>query len=292
MNKLKIAFRLLILTVILSLLSACKESNNAQFNGNNALEFAQTQMDFGPRTPGSTAHQQTVIWIQSKLLEFNWETEIQSEQIPVTLIQNIVGKREGSDGPWIIIAAHYDSRLIADQDGDSLKKQLPVPGANDGASGVAVLLELARVLPQSLDKNIWLVFFDAEDQGRIDNWDWILGSTSMADHLEKQPDQLILLDMIGDEDLNIYYEKNSDVQLREEIWQIAAQLGYGENFIPQEKFSMLDDHIPFAKKGVKVVDLIDFDYPYWHTSQDTMDKISADSLEIIGNTIFQWLLIP
>jgi Zn-dependent M28 family amino/carboxypeptidase len=286
------SFRLLILTVILSLLSACKESNNPQFNGNNALEFAQTQMDFGPRTPGSTAHQQTVDWIQSKLREFNWETEIQSEQIPVTLIQNIIGKREGSDDSWIVIAAHYDSRLIADQDGDSLKKQLPVPGANDGASGVAVLLELARVLPQSLDKNIWLVFFDAEDQGRIDNWDWILGSTSLADHLENQPDQLILLDMIGDEDLNIYYEKNSDVQLREEIWQIAAQLGYGENFIPQEKFSMLDDHIPFAKKGVKVVDLIDFDYPYWHTSQDTMDKISADSLEIIGNTIFQWLLIP
>ena len=86
-----------------------------------------------------------------------------------------------NDGPFIIIAAHYDFRLFADQDSDSLKKQLPVPGANDGASGVAVLLELARVLPKNLDKNIWLVFFDAEDQGRIDNWDWILGSTSLAE---------------------------------------------------------------------------------------------------------------
>ena len=197
-----------------------------------------------------------------------------------------------NDGPYIIIAAHYDSRFYADQDSDALKKQLPVPGANDGASGVAVLLELARVLPQNLDKNIWLVFFDAEDQGRIDNWDWILGSTSLANHLEKQPDQLILLDMIGDKDLNVFYEKNSDKQLREEIWQVAAQLGFEENFIQQEKFSMLDDHIPFIKKGVKAVDIIDFDYPFWHTSEDTIDNISADSLYKIGSTLYHWLLMP
>jgi glutaminyl-peptide cyclotransferase len=291
LKKTNFIFRLLTIITFLFVINACSPSKKLGFNGNNALKFAQTQIDFGPRTPGSAAHQQTVDWIQSKLKEFNWETEIQSEQIPVTLIQNIIGKRESGSGPFIVIAAHYDSRLIADQDPDYLTNQLPVPGANDGASGVAVLLELARILPQNLDKNIWLVFFDAEDQGRIDNWDWILGSTSLANHLDEQPDQLILLDMIGDEDLNVYYEKNSDAQLREEIWQIAAELGYEENFIQKEKFSMLDDHIPFAQKGVKVVDLIDFDYPYWHTSEDTIDKISAESLSKIGNTIYQWLLI-
>ncbi len=291
MNK-NFVFRFLFLFLILILLSGCKETKNIEFSGDSALQFAQTQIDFGPRTPGSTAHQQTVDWIQSKLKEFGWDTEIQSEQIPVTLIQNIIGKREGNNGPVIMIAAHYDLRLFADQDADSVKKLLPVPGANDGASGVAVLLELARVLPQNLDKNIWLVFFDAEDQGRIDNWDWILGSTSLANNLDKQPDQLILLDMIGDKNLNVFYEKNSDNQLREEIWQVASQLGFEENFIQQEKFSMLDDHIPFVKKGVKAVDIIDFDYPYWHTSQDTLDNISADSLYKVGTTLYHWLLMP
>lgn len=291
MNK-HFLFRFLFLILILVLLSGCKETKNIEFSGDSALQFAQAQIDFGPRTPGSTAHQQTVDWIQSNLKEFGWDTEIQSEQIPVTLIQNIIGKREVNNGPLIMIAAHYDSRLFADQDADSVKKLLPVPGANDGASGVAVLLELARVLPQNLDKNIWLVFFDAEDQGRIDNWDWILGSTSMANNLYKQPDQLILLDMIGDENLNVFYEKNSDNQLREEIWQVASQLGFEENFIQQEKFSMLDDHIPFIKKGVKAVDIIDFDYPYWHTSQDTLENISADSLYKVGTTLYHWLLMP
>ena len=98
--------------------------------------------------------------------------------------------------------------------------------------------------------------------------------------------------MIGDKNLNIFYEKNSDRQLREEIWQVASQLGFEENFIQQEKFSMLDDHIPFIKKGVKAVDIIDFDYPYWHTSQDTIDNISADSLYKVGSTIYHWLLMP
>lgn len=285
-------FRYIFPILILILLSGCKETKNLEFSGNSALQFAQTQIDFGPRIPGSTAHQQTVDWIQSKLKEFSWDTEIQSEQISVTLIQNIIGKREVNDGPIIMIAAHYDSRLFADQDADPVKMLLPVQGANDGASGVAVLLELARVLPQNLDKNIWLVFFDAEDQGRIDDWDWILGSTSLANNLDQQPDQLILLDMIGDKNLNVFYEKNSDNQLREEIWQVASQLGFEENFIQQEKFSMLDDHIPFINKGVKAVDIIDFDYPYWHTSQDTIDNISADSLYKVGTTIYHWLLMP
>jgi Zn-dependent M28 family amino/carboxypeptidase len=196
------------------------------------------------------------------------------------------------DQPWIILGAHYDTRFYANMDSDIEKQLQPVPGANDGASGVAVLLELARVLPDDLNKNIWLVFFDAEDQGSIEGWDWILGSRSFVKTLQSKPDAVVIVDMIGDKDLNVYYERNSDVGVQEEIWEIAAGLGYEKHFIPEYKYSMLDDHTPFLEKGMVAIDIIDFDYPYWHTSQDTIDKISPESLEMIGTTIYHWLLVP
>ena len=278
--------------LLIPLLYACQKSTMTEFNGENALLYAKTQMDFGPRTPGSVAHQKTVDWIQSVLQENNWQTEIQGEETPIHRIENIIAKRNSSNGPWIMIAAHYDSRLYADQDSNLENRLNPVPGANDGASGVAVLLELARILPETLDKNVWLVFFDAEDQGQIEAWDWILGSQSLANQLEIMPDKFVLLDMIGDKDLNIFFEGNSDIQLRNEIWEVAAKLGYEDVFISKEKYNMLDDHIPFVNKGVSAVDIIDFDYPYWHTSQDVLENISAESLDIVGKTIHHWLLLP
>jgi Zn-dependent M28 family amino/carboxypeptidase len=163
-----------------------------------------------------------------------------------------------------------------------------MPGANDGASGVAVLLEMARVLPPETE-DIWLVFFDAEDSGGIENWDWLLGSRAFAASLQTNPDAVIILDMIGDADLNIYQERNSDTALTESIWKTAAKLGYDDVFIPQSKYRMLDDHTPFLEKGIPAVDIIDFDYPYWHTTADTPDKVSAQSLEIVGTTMLAWL---
>ena len=169
------------------------------------------------------------------------------------------------------------TRFFADQDPDINNHQKPVPGANDGASGVAVLLELARVLPQNINKEIWLVFFDAEDQGNINGWDWILGSRYFASHLEeKVPNAVIVIDMIGDSDLNIYFETNSDPDLSKSIWESAAIAGYQKQFIPQPKYSILDDHIPFIEKGIIAVDIIDFDYPYYHTISDTSDKVSPE----------------
>jgi len=278
--------------LLIPLLHACQKSTMPEFNGENALMYAKTQMDFGPRTPGSVAHEKTVDWIQSVLQENNWQTEIQGEETSIHRIENIIAKRNSSNGPWIMLAAHYDSRIYADQDSNLENRLNPVPGANDGASGVAVLLELARILPETLNKNVWLVFFDAEDQGQIEAWDWILGSQSLANQLEIMPDKFVLLDMIGDKDLNIYFEGNSDIQLRNEIWEVAAKLGYEDVFISKEKYKMLDDHIPFVKKGVTAIDIIDFDYPYWHTSQDVLDNISAESLGIVGKTIHHWLLLP
>jgi Zn-dependent M28 family amino/carboxypeptidase len=163
-------------------------------------------------------------------------------------------------------------------------------GENDGASGVAVLMELARVLPHIQDGQLWLVFFDAEDNGHIEGWDWIMGSRAFAGSLQDHPQAVVIVDMIGDADLNIHIEANSDQQLSAEIWHRAAALGYDEFFIDSAKYSILDDHTPFLELGIPAVDVIDFDYPYWHTTEDTLDKISADSLQIVGDTLLNWVL--
>ena len=166
----------------------------------------------------------------------------------------------------------------------------PVPGANDGASGVAVLLELARVLPEDLPGEVWLVFFDAEDNGRIPGWNWIMGSQAFVRTLDSHPDAVVIVDMIGDADQNIYQEKNSDKVLTQEIWGVAEDLGYGSSFIPSVKYSMMDDHTPFLQAGIPAIDIIDFDYLYWHTVDDTIDKVSAQSLQAVGDVVYHWVL--
>ncbi len=263
----------------------------AQFNGQRALADVEQQLSFGPRTPGSPGHAQAVDWILSSLREAGWEAEVQRTTFAGQDIQNIIARRSGgASGDWVILGAHYDTRIVADQDPDPANRSLPVPGANDGASGVAVLLELARVLPADLETEVWLVFFDAEDNGNLPGLDWILGSSAFVELLEGQPDAAVILDMVGDADLNLYLEQNSDLQLSASIWAQAAALGYEEFFIPLPKYSMLDDHTPFLRAGIPAVDIIDFDYPYWHTVEDTLDKVSAESLEAVGATLLAWLI--
>jgi hypothetical protein len=261
------------------------------FIGERALVDAAYQMELGPRTPGSEAHEGVRDYIAGILSETGWQVETPAAEMLGHPIHNIIAKRDGAEGgPWIIVGAHYDSRFFADQDADLANRLLPVPGANDGASGVAVLLELARVLPEQTNATIWLAFFDAEDNGGIEGWDWILGSRALADSLEGQPDAVVIVDMIGDADLQIYLERNSTPELAAEIWAQAAALGHDDVFINSVKFSMLDDHTPFLAAGIPAVDLIDFDYPYWHTRQDTLDKLSAQSLQVVGETVLAWLL--
>jgi Zn-dependent M28 family amino/carboxypeptidase len=103
--------------------------------------------------------------------------------------------------------------------------------------------------------------------------------------LSRRPEYVIIVDMVGDTDQQLYYEANSDPILRSHLWSIAAELGYGEYFVPEERHSMLDDHTPFVELGIPAVDIIDFDYPYWHTTEDTLDKIGAASLERVGRTL-------
>jgi Zn-dependent M28 family amino/carboxypeptidase len=244
-------------------------------------------MDFGPRTVGSPAHALALAWMQSELEKAGWQVQVQTAEAMGHPIQNLVARR-GSQTPQIVVGAHYDSRLLADQD-KGPGSAGPVPGADDGASGVAVLLELARSLPVGTVP-VELVFFDAEDNGNLPGWDWLLGSRAYVAALTFRPRAAVILDMIGDKDLNIYQEANSDKTLVAQIWNQAAALGYQAQFIPQVKYSMEDDHTPFLAAGIPAVDIIDFDYPYWHTAQDTADKVSAGSLEIVGQTMWHWLV--
>lgn len=266
------------------------ERNVAQeFDGNRAYRDVEYQVGLGSRTPGSQAHRLVQEWIKSELETAEWKIETQEMEFLGQTIQNIIATR-GEGSPWVVLGAHYDSRIFADNDPTPENHSLAVPGANDGASGVAVLLELARILPQNLPVKISLVFFDAEDNGNIPGWEWIMGSTAYVKSLRDKPDMAIILDMIGDADLNIHYERNSDPALSQEIWQIAHDLGYGDKFIKSTKYSILDDHIPFLQAGIPAVDIIDFDYPYWHTIEDTPDKVSPDSLKAVGDTMRSWLL--
>lgn len=270
-----------------------KVNNHYDFDQNRAMNDLKYQVKLGPRIPGSEAHQKAVDWISSKLFESGWQVENQDGQVGNIAIKNVIG-RTGQGSPWLLIGAHYDSRMLADRDPDIEKTTQPVPGANDGASGVAILLEIARILPgmietENLSGEVWLVFFDAEDNGNIDNYSWTMGSDFFVSRLTSLPDAVVILDMVGDSQLEIYKEKNSDPELADEIWSIADSIGYEDYFIPESKFRILDDHIPFVKAGGKAVDIIDFDYPYWHTVSDTVDKISSQSLEIVGDTMIEWL---
>ncbi|MGD8552603.1 MAG: M28 family peptidase [Anaerolineales bacterium] len=260
-----------------------------QFDGDRAYANVQTQVNFGPRIPGSAAHRITGDWIASQMRTSGWDIEFQEFQYGGYELRNIIARAPGSElsNESIILGAHYDTRLFADLDEE--RPYDPVPGANDGASGVAVLIELARVLElDSIQNSIWFVFFDAEDNGRIAGWDWILGSRYFVEEMDVKPEAAVIIDMVGDSDLKLYFERNSDPQLRQEIWSAAENLDF-EEFISQEKYSILDDHTPFLQAGIPAVDIIDFDYEFFHTTEDLPDKVSAESLFTVGRTLEHWL---
>lgn len=252
------------------------------FDGDRAMQHVAAQMAFGPRPTGSEASLQVGDYIIAELEAAGMAVSTQPFTYQGVEGRNIIGVR-GVGGPLRIFGAHYDTRLYADQDAAPYQ---PVPGANDGASGVAVLLELAFALDwDTITGEVWFVFFDAEDNGRIDNWEWIVGSRYFADHLTITPQYFILLDMVGDADQQLYYEGHSDPVLSEQLWGTAAELGYSDYFIPTYRHYMMDDHIPFVERGIPAVDIIDFDYPYWHTTADTVDKLDPASLERVGHVL-------
>jgi len=275
--------------VVLSLLVSCVacRSSEARFDGQRALKHVAKLCDIGPRPVGTQANRQAADYIARVLEGSGWEVEAQDFVYQGVRARNVVGRR--GQGRLIILGTHYDTRPLADRDpGD---RSRPVMGANDGGSGVAVLLELARVLDESAtqEAEIWLAFFDAEDRGEIDGWPSCVGSQYMADTLaeesEHRPEYVLVIDMVGDADQRIYYEWSSALWLQEKIWGLAADLGHGEHFLPMHRHHVVDDHTPFLQWGIVSAVVIDLDYPYWRTRHDTLDKISADSLQRVGEVL-------
>jgi glutaminyl-peptide cyclotransferase len=259
------------------------------FDGAKAYEHLISQVDQGPRVPESSAHNEVGDLILQQLSDLGWVVKEQIFQVEGIQGRNIIAKANLKAGHVIILGAHYDTRSISDRSPES---DGPVPGANDGASGVAVLLELARTLNlENINQEIWLVFFDLEDQGKgaVPGLDYIEGSAYMANNLEVIPEAVVVVDMVGDRDQQFFFEGYSDPELKQEIWRVADDLGYGEYFIPEASYTIRDDHLPFLQEGIPAITIIDFDYPYWHTIEDTVDKTHPDSLDRVGKVLQHWL---
>jgi len=278
------------------------------FNETRAWQDLEAQVNFGPRVPGTEAHGRTRDWLVEQLTSSAKSVTLQPfihklDGRNVTM-WNIIAEFPGV-GPapreQVLLAAHWDTRPTADYDPDETKRMQPIAGANDGASGVAVLLEIARRLKaRPIARDVTIVLFDGEDYGTYPNMktnlaSMLLGSQYYADHLpEKKPDWGILLDMIGDADLAISREPNSEKYAKavnDRVFAAAKEMGYlrvgGQSgFVDAVSGEAItDDHIALNKAGVPTIDLIDFNYPFWHTTHDTPEQCSAESLKVVGRIV-------
>ena len=270
------------------------------FDGGKAFQLLEKQCSMGPRMPGSKAHEQCLNWMIDNLESAGFS--VQSQPFPftnpksghVSTLHNVIASF-GMQKNRMLLCAHWDSRPWADEDPDPANHIQPVMGANDGASGVAVLLEIARSIkknPPSVGVDI--VLFDGEDAGVNGKSDtWCQGSSYFADHLPfpVTNTRAILIDMIGDRDLLLPKEGYSDQYapgLIRMVWQKAKILGLS-SFQSKIGPFVIDDHIQLLRVGIPAIDIIDFNYPYWHTVEDTPDKCSPESLEIIGTLLLHVL---
>jgi Zn-dependent M28 family amino/carboxypeptidase len=258
------------------------------FDAQSAFQYLARLQSNGPRVPGSAAHDKAVDLITSTLMENGWMVEVQAGSVNDHPYRNIIG-RKGPLPANLLLGSHYDSRLVADHDPDLRRQKDAVQGANDGGSSTAVLLELSRILPDELSVNVELVFFDIEDQGHINGWDWILGSKEFVKRNPRQPGMMVLLDMVGGHDQTIQPPVNSNPDIYKKIQRTAIRYGYGTHFLNPSKSGILDDHVPFLEAGVPSVDLIDIIDPGWHTATDDLENVNLFSLQRLGDTLTGWI---
>ncbi len=266
------------------------------FDKARAFADLKKQCAFGPRFPGSKGHLECLAFLYDELCR-NADRAIQQ---PFTGLEplrkqnfrmvNVIASF-GRQKERLLFCAHWDTRVFADSDPDPRNRRKPVPGANDGASGVAVLLEVARILKHHPPaRGVDIVFFDGEDNGVETQFDtWCIGSRYFASRRrpDYRPSWAVLLDMIGDKDLTLPVENNSRKyapQVVEKIWGKARELGLPV-FEQRIGYEVVDDHLELLKVGIPAVDIIDLDYPYWHTAQDTEDKCSPESLWVVGTLL-------
>jgi len=272
-----------------------KAAGPVEFNGPTAFTYVQKQMSFGPRIPNKPGHQQTGDWLLAEL-RARADTVVVQEIRHVThkgdtlRLRNFFARFRPQATERVLFLAHWDTRPMADRSMNVAQQRLPVPGANDGASGVAVLLGVADALKAVSPANgVDLLFVDGEDYGDFaDTNDVLIGSRWFAAHQPPgyQPLYAVLFDMVGDKDLQIHQEGNSAAfapEVVRSVWRVAAARGHERQFVPDVRHTLTDDHVALQKVGIHAIDVVDFDYPYWHTTEDTIDKVSAESLQIVGD---------
>jgi Zn-dependent M28 family amino/carboxypeptidase len=291
--ELKQLFRLTQWLLLLGLLSFSRiEATSPEFDAEHAFQYLVRQCEFGPRNHGSNGHENAREYLISELKQYSKEVvaqEFKHKDKPKSVkLTNIIARFGKKGGEKILLSAHWDTRPFAEHDVNPEKRNTPIIGANDGASGVAVLLEVAKILKSNPPENeIFIVLFDGEDYGKSLS-EMFLGSRYFAKNMAQwKPDYGILLDMIGDKELNLPMEQFSlraSLELTQRVWRIAKDLGL-DAFHPQLGTAIMDDHIPLIEAGIPCIDIIDFDYPYWHTTEDTPDKCSAESLGTVGKLI-------
>lgn len=266
-----------------------------EFDGEAAFGYVETQLAFGPRVPNSEGHRSTGDWIMAQLQARADSVEVQEFShmtVDGELLQlrNFIGRFRPDLPDRILYVAHWDTRPRADRSANLGQQRMPVPGANDGASGVAVLLGVADALVRTPPTiGVDLLFVDGEDYGEFPGADVLIGSRHYAGTLDRSalPLFAVVWDMVGDRDLQINQEGNSVAgapEVVDRVWARARELGYGSVFRDRVGYTMTDDHVPLLEAGVRAIDVIDFDdVPWWHTTEDTIDKVSAESLKIVGD---------
>lgn len=295
-----------ILAFLVLLLPACRARENADvsFDEQGAYRYLVAQCDLGPRVPDTEAHQKALEMLTSHFAALGLTVSVADFQIKdpysndTLRLANIVAKFNPQQRNRLLFCAHWDSRPRSEMDSDPAKRALPLSGANDGASGVAVLMQAAEQLVKSKsERGVDFVLFDGEDWGKPGDPDnYCLGSQQFARSADASIyDYAVLLDMVGDREQRFLQEEFSlryQPKLVERVWTRAAELGFAAQFPAQVSPAIQDDHVPLLAASIRAIDLIDFDYPSWHTTHDTPDKCSPESLGRVGKLVLSLVLDP
>lgn len=297
--------------------SNAKIANNLNFDSDSAFSFVEAQVNFGPRVPGTQSHVQCGDYIIDKLKSYNADTIIvqsfdtQNFKGDAMPLRNIMGRYDMQNPNRVLLVAHWDTRPWADNDRQFTNRNTPVPGANDGGSGVAVLLEIARLLNDSLPNvGVDLLFVDGEDSGRSEGFGnnddtWCLGTQYWINHMPYAADALprygILLDMVGGLNAIFYREYVSErnaPDINDKVWAVAKAAGYGDRFQNAVRGGVIDDHVFINRVGIPCIDIIECGHPetgtfspHWHTLEDNLNNINLTSLKAVGQTVLNTLFI-
>lgn len=287
---------------------AAQQAVSAPFSADSAYAYVERQVQFGPRVPGSQAHSSCAEWLAAELRRRGAQVTVQEARLTAfdgtpLPARNIFAQFNPQAADRTLLLAHWDSRPWADEDPDPANHKKPVPAANDGASGVGVLLEIARQLQAvGSQKGIDILLVDAEDYGTEGDEDsWALGTRYFVQNPPVsgyRPARAVLLDMVGGRGTVFtreYFSNQNAPELLNQLWSAAADAGHSDLFLNEYGAGITDDHIELIKAGIPAIDIIGFDpeggfTPTWHTLSDDMNHISRETLGAAGETVMHWLL--